>query len=116
MAAVVVGESHPGDAGGQTDHNPRPATVVADELGLLGAGGVGHRPDQLARPDSVVALACFARSRGTAVFPKVRMETHSSRWADHPVVSYSPVPPVQSLVWNGEAGRPSMLMRFGVAT
>jgi hypothetical protein len=28
---------------------------------------------------------------------------------------HSPVPPCQSLVWNGEAGRPSLFMRFGLA-
>ena len=30
--------------------------------------------------------------------------------------THSPVPPCQLLVWNGEAGRPSLLTRFGFAT
>ena len=30
--------------------------------------------------------------------------------------THSPVPPCQLLVWNGEAGRPSLLTRFGLAT
>ena len=42
--------------------------------------------------------------------------TAAPSWETATVFISSPVPPCQWSVWNGEAGRPSLLTRFGLAT
>src|SRR5262249_12091523 len=41
--------------------------------------------------------------------------SHDSRTPHYPRSGHSPVPPCQSLVWNGEAGRPALFAGLGLA-